>query len=114
MSELTKSYNPAQKISVRAEDEIPARRFISAFGKVCQPTEVAIGVSEIAWAKGNTMSVITLGTVLIDTSEAIAKGDKISVATDGRAKKKTTESDWIAIALANVGAGSQLKAKLVV
>jgi hypothetical protein len=114
MIELTKSYHPVQKISVRAEDEIPARRFISAFGKVCQPTEVAIGVSEIAWTKGNTMSVITLGTVLVDAAESIGKGDKISVATDGRAQKKTTDSDWIAIALSNAGAGGQVKAKLVV
>lgn len=114
MSELSKSYNPVQKISMKAEDEIPARRFVSAFGKVCQIDEIAIGVSEISWSKGNVISVITLGTVLIDTAEAIAKGEKISVATDGRAKKKTSEGEWIAVALSNAGAGSQVKAKLIV
>ncbi len=107
--------SPLQLITIRANSDIPAHRFINARGDLCAHTENPIGISEISWNAGDTMSVISYGTALIETLEAINIGEKVGVSnSSGKACRKTNEGDWVATALSSGASGSIIKVKLVV
>lgn len=46
----------------------------------------SLGVVERDWLEGTCASIITLGTVPIETTETVLIGDSLTASTDGKAK----------------------------
>lgn len=80
------TYDPIQKISIKIDEDIPAFRFVDASGSLCAESEKAIGVTDSDWLNGDVASVVSLGTAIIETSGAVAVGDKVSCSTNGMGK----------------------------
>ena len=113
MSDKAYNYQPAQLISIKANEDLPAKRFISPSGNLCQAGLIAIGVTEINWLKGNNTSIISLGTALVESVELIAVGDKVASATEGKAKKHVGTEEILGIALGAGKSGGLVKIKIL-
>lgn len=87
MSVNNKTYQPLQAISVRAKEDLPAFRFISHLGTICADGAKSLGITEVDWLKDEMASVITLGTMPVETTTSVNIGDNITSANDGRARK---------------------------
>ena len=81
-----KTYHPVQAISVKALEDLNAFRFVSHLGSVCAVDSKALGVSEVDWVNGEMASVVSLGTIAIETSTTVNVGDKITSDASGKAK----------------------------
>jgi hypothetical protein len=81
-----KTYQPVQSISVEANEDLPAFRFVSHLGTLCSDTGRALGVTEVDWVRGELAQIITLGTIAIETTTSINAGDDITSAIAGKAK----------------------------
>ncbi len=84
-----KTYHPVQAISVKALEDLNAFRFVSHLGSVCALDSKALGVSEVDWVTGEMASVVSLGTIAIETSTTVNVGDKITSDATGKAKPVT-------------------------
>lgn len=82
-----KTYQPVQLITVKADEDLPAFRFVDFTGKLCQEESLALGVTEVDWLDGSYASVVTLGTIIIETDSAVAVGEPITSSNEGKAKK---------------------------
>lgn len=80
------TYQPVQKISIRAEEKLPAFRFVSHGGTLCTAGSKSLGTVEREWLEGTNSSIITLGTVPIETSGTVHVGDSLTADADGKAK----------------------------
>ena len=69
-----KTYEPLQKITFEASEDIPSRRFIGFEGALCGAGAKALGVSEFEWNNGDIASALRAGTALVEL------GDDVSVA----------------------------------
>lgn len=85
------TYQPVQAITVRAVEDLPAFRFVSHLGSLCDAQSRALGVTEVDWIKGENASVITLGTIAIETSTAVNAG--MDITSDAKGKAKPAEED---------------------
>src|SRR5574344_604699 len=75
MIKLKETYNPLYYLTLKATEAIPAKRFVKADGGICGIDAYPVGVSEIAWAAGDTMGIIAAGTVLLEAGTVIHVGD---------------------------------------
>ena len=89
MSINNKNYQPVQSLSIRAAEDIPAFRFVSHMGSLCDVESRALGVSEVDWVINQIASVVTLGTIAIETTTTINTGEDITSDLGGKAKKAT-------------------------
>lgn len=80
------SFSPVQVITLEAGADTPEHRFIGFDGSISNDPENVVGVSYLNVKRFDSMPIITLGTAIIETSEVIEKGDKVSATTDGKAK----------------------------
>jgi hypothetical protein len=86
----TKSYQPVQSLTVKANEDLPAFRFVSHLGTLCSSGSRALGVTEVDWLSNQYSAVVSLGTIAIETSTTINAG--ADVASDAFGKAKTAES----------------------
>lgn len=84
------TYQPLQKITMQAAELLPEFRFVNYEGKVCGAGEKSFGVVEKNWSEGTFASIITLGSVPIDTSVTVHAGDALTSDADGKAKPAGT------------------------
>ncbi len=80
------TYQPLQKITVRAEEKLPAFRFVAHDGTICATGAKSLGVVEKDWLEATYASIITLGTVPIETTETVLAGNPVTCSTEGKAK----------------------------
>jgi|GEM_PF-3682915 len=85
MSKST-SFSPTQVISIKSSSLISEHRFVNFSGSITANSAQVLGVSYLEHKSNEIIPVITLGTAIIETSEAIAVGDKVSATTSGTAK----------------------------
>jgi len=113
MSITNKTYQPVQAITVVAAENLPQFRFVSHDGTLCGDETRALGVTEIDWVSGEAVSLITLGTIIIESSEAIAAGADVTSAADGKAKTATSTDPVNGRAIEGCGSGGFARIKLV-
>jgi hypothetical protein len=89
MSVNDKTYQPIQSITVKAKEDLPAFRFVSHLGSLCGNEQKALGATDVNWLANEYSSVITLGTIPIETTTTIAIGDNVTAADSGKAKTAT-------------------------
>ncbi len=94
-----KTYQPLQAISIRAKEDLSAFRFVSHLGTVCIDGTKSLGVTEVDWLKDEMASVITLGTMPVETTTSIDIGDNITSANEGKARKANSNDTINARAL---------------
>jgi hypothetical protein len=85
MALTNKTYQPVQAISVLAGEDLPAFRFVSHLGTLCTADSRALGVTEVNWLKDEHASVVTLGTIAIETTTTIDAGADITSDEAGKA-----------------------------
>ena len=83
MNNLT--YNPVQKITITASQDLPEFRFVGANGSLCGVNQNAIGAVDTNFENGDSASVVSLGTAIVETAGAVAVGDNITCDADGKA-----------------------------
>ncbi len=110
----TQTYSSALTISVKASEDIPKYRFINYYGNLCALGERALGVSSLSASKDNQVTTETLGTMLVETNGAIAKGSALSSTADGKAKIAETTETINAYALSSCSAAGIIKIRLVI
>ncbi len=113
MSIKALSYQPAQLLSIKAQEDLPSKRFVSPNGYLTDSGLSSIGVTELNWTKGSISSVISLGTAIVECTEVIAIADKISAAADGKAKKFESGDEILGIALSAGTNGGLVKIKIL-
>lgn len=113
MAYNNKSYQPAHSISVKAVEDIPGFRFVSHLGTLCAENQKSIGVTEIDWNEDDVASVITLGTIPVETATTINIGDDVTSAADGKAQPAGAEAKINGRALDNAETGEFVKLNLV-
>jgi hypothetical protein len=86
MTKHNKTYQPLQLLTVKAGADLPSFRFVDYSGGLCTEGSRALGVTEIYWLKDELASVVSAGTVVVETSEAILTGADVSSDDDGKAK----------------------------
>ncbi|MFH1049315.1 MAG: capsid cement protein [bacterium] len=86
MSTHNKTYQPLQLLTVTAGEDLPACRFVNYSGSLCDEDTMAFGVTEIDWLDEELASVVSLGTVVVESSEAILAGANVAADTNGKAK----------------------------
>jgi len=109
----TKTYQPVHSLSVLSVDLIPAFRFVAFDGSLASDNSRALGVSEVDWLPGQYTQVVSLGTITVEAASAINKGDDVTSAADGKARKANTGEIVNGRALDACSAGAFVKIKLV-
>jgi hypothetical protein len=84
-----KTYQPVQAISIEASEDLPAFRFVSHLGSLCANESRATGVTETDWLSGELASIVTLGTMAVETMTTINIGDDVTSGGSGKAKPAT-------------------------
>jgi hypothetical protein len=79
-----KTYSPVLRLTVQAAEELPAYRFVNFAGELCGAGEKALGVTDYPALSGEFVSLIVLGTAIIECSEAITAGAQISADAVGK------------------------------
>lgn len=95
------SYQPVLRLSIQANENIPAFKFINLNGGLCTSSQRALGVSDYAALSGEMISVITLGTAIVRASGNIVKGDVVSADSSGNAKQQSSGEIPQGIAISN-------------
>lgn len=113
MSNTNRTYNPVQKLTLQAKEDIPEHRFINYSGNLCAVAEKSFGVSEIEWLNNQHISVITLGTAIIETDSAVNIGDQLTSTTDGKAKVATGSDSINGRALDSLGVAGYVRVMLI-
>ena len=81
-----KTYQPVQALTVQAVEDLPAFRFVSHLGSLCDDGARALGVTDVDWVNGEYASVVSLGTIAIETSTTIPAGVDVTAAAEGKAR----------------------------
>ena len=95
------SYQPVLRLSVQANENIPAHKFVSIGGGLCTGTQKSIGVSDYPVLSGELVSVIALGTAIVRAVGTISKGATIAADSAGNAKTIGSGEEPLGIALAD-------------
>lgn len=113
MAIVNKTYQPVQSLTVKAESDLPAFRFVSYNGQLCGDNQKSLGVTLGNWSNGAYSSVIVLGTAIVEASANINAGDKVASDLEGKAKVATTGSEINGRALNSASAGEYVKILLI-
>ena len=89
MSVNNKTYQPVQTLSVKAVEDLPPFRFVSHLGSLCVDAARSLGVTETDWVNGEWASVVSLGTIPIETTTTISAGVDVTSALTGKARAAT-------------------------
>ena len=109
---MNPTYQPILTIKVKANNDIPAYRFIRANGQICNLEQRAIGVSEISGVSGDLIPVIALGTCLVTAGGNINVGAELISDAQGRALQYTETGVINGVALSSATAGKLVKVLL--
>ncbi len=113
MSLNNKTYQPVQSISLEAGEDLPAFRFISHLGTLCADESRAVGVTEVDWLSGEMASVVTLGTMTVETAGTISIGADLTSAALGKAKTAEAAEPVNGRALDSCSGAGYVKIKIV-
>ncbi len=80
------SYQPVQSVTVIAKETLYKNRFVNHLGSLCRQDQKSLGVSELNWNPGELASIVTLGTIAVETATTINAGENIVSDNTGRAK----------------------------
>lgn len=107
-----KTFQSILNITHTANEDITPFRFVDYAGNLAADNERALGIADINYTSGEKMSLTVLGVAIIETSGAIAKGQNVTSAINGkgrlavgaenvlgRALDASTGSDFIRILL---------------
>lgn len=107
------TYQPAQSITIKAKEDLPAFRFVSHLGSLCAENSKSLGVTESEWLKDEFASVVTLGTIGIEMTTGINIGENITSAANGKGKKAEENSEINGRALESISGPGFIKMILV-
>jgi hypothetical protein len=93
MALTNKTYQPVQKLTIEAVEDLPGFRFVSHLGSLCAADSKAFGVTETDWLNGEKASVVTLGTIPIETTTTVNIGDDITADTNGKGKTVSADEE---------------------
>jgi hypothetical protein len=113
MATHNKTYQPLQSLTVKAAADLPPFRFVAIDGSLCGNETRALGVTEIEWLEDEYAAVVSLGTIVIETSEAILAGADVTSAADGKAKTAVAGNPVNGRALEGCSGAGFIKIKLV-
>lgn len=82
---MVQTFNPLLPLTETATAAINRHRFVGYSGTHAAAAGPALGVSRTGAAIGEDLAVDTLGTALVEASEAIAAGGAVEVGADGKA-----------------------------
>lgn len=85
-ADIFNASKPLYDTNVMAVELLPANRFVGFDGKKCAAGALAQGVTYHQIPEGKLDTIGVIGSMLIEASEPIAKGNKIASAADGKAK----------------------------
>lgn len=88
-TDIFNASKPLYNTNVTAAELLPANRFVGFDGKQCAIGALAQGVTYHQIPDGKLDTIGVIGSMLIEASEPIAKGNKIASAADGKAKVAT-------------------------
>ena len=108
-----KTYQPLQSLTVKAIQDLPPFRFVSHLGSLCADAGRALGVTETDWVNGEYASVVSLGTIAIETSTTISISQDVTSSTDGKGKPATGSDPVNGRALDSVTGSGFIRIKLV-
>ena len=108
------TYCPILKLSLTAGEDIPAFRFVSYSGMLCEGDNYPIGVSETDWNSGDTMSVVSLGTAIVKASGSLSAGTPVTTSTDGLAAAASSDDPIYGVSTGAVSASGFATIKLIV
>lgn len=106
-------YRAIATASVEATADTPVARFVGYAGDMCAAGAKAFGVSETEAAAGEMMPVAYEGIMPVEASAAIAVGDAVESAADGKAAVKDTGVINGYAVSAAAAAGDLVQVKLV-
>lgn len=94
-----KGEHPILRITVALSAAVAAQRFVTPAGAVPAAGARALGLSMVAGKANDLIAVTVLGAVTGTAAGAIAIGDSIAVAADGKAAKIQANQTAVATAL---------------
>jgi Uncharacterized conserved protein (DUF2190) len=107
---MTRQYDPIRdETVVLTEDNVKKNRFVSNDGKQSAvPLNKVAGVAQYGGKNGEAISVVVLGTAVVETSAAVSAGDECGVvAGDGRLGGKAAAGQGVARAMENATSAGQ-------
>ncbi|MGA2296013.1 MAG: capsid cement protein [FCB group bacterium] len=113
MAIMDKTYQPLQSLTVKAVEDLPGFRFVSHLGSLCDADARALGVTETDWVNGELASVISLGTIGIETTTTIQAGADVTADASGKAKTATGDVPVNGRALDSCTGAGYIRIKLV-
>lgn len=106
---MNPTYQPILTIKVKANNDIPAYRFVRANGQLCNLEQRSIGVSEMSGVSGDLVPVISIGTCLVTAGGNINIGSDVISDAQGRAIQFTETGIVNGVALSSATAGKLVK-----
>ncbi|TNE35953.1 DUF2190 family protein [bacterium] len=106
------SYDPLLTLTIKANEDLPANRFVDYSGYLSIPTGNALGATEIAWNSGDIASIIIEGIVIIETANSFTVGDDVCTGTGGKATTQSGTDPVVGKALDTVSSGAYLRVLL--
>jgi hypothetical protein len=113
MAISNKTYQPVQLVTIKADEDLPAFRFVNFNGGLCPTETLAFGVTEVDWLDGENASVVTLGIMVVETDSSVAIGDPVTSSDQGKAKTATGTVPVNGIALDACSGAGFIRIKLV-
>jgi hypothetical protein len=113
MAVNNKTYQPLQSLTVKATQDLPPFRFVSHLGSLCADGSRAMGITETDWLNGEYASVVSLGTIAIETSTSINISQDVTSAADGKARAATGSEPVNGRALDSVTGSGFIRIKIV-
>lgn len=113
MSTNNKTYQPLQAITIEANEDLAPFRFVSHLGTLCANESRAVGVTESNWLNGELASIVTLGTIAIETATTVLIGQDVTAAAEGKAKPAEGSVPVNGRALDSVTGAGFVKIKIV-
>jgi|DewCreStandDraft_4_1066084.scaffolds.fasta_scaffold02152_13 hypothetical protein len=113
MSISNKTYQPVQLVTIKANEDLPAFRFVNYSGNLCQTETLALGVTEVDWKDGDYASVVTLGTIIVETDSAIDVGVPVTSSDQGKAMAASGTVPVNGVALDACSGAGFIRIKLV-
>ncbi len=113
MDKHSVTYQPLQALCVKAAADLPACRFVGYNGNLCAEGAKALGVAEVDWLSGELASVVSLGTIAIETATSVNLGDAVTSDSLGRAIPAETGKSVNGRALKTLSGAGFIKIMLV-
>jgi hypothetical protein len=113
MAVHNKSYQPVQSLTVKAAEDLPAFRFVSHLGTLCSAATKALGITDVDWLNGEYASVVSLGTMAVETSTTVDLGDDVTSDANGLATPAVSDNPVNGRALDSCTGAGYVKIKIV-